>query len=80
MRLYIVPGAPTLFYQEGNKNSCILSSSLESELHHMGDVYASEYIIRRKKKYLLAIQNKGRMHFCYDIIMGHHKENRYRHR
>ena len=73
MRLYIVPGAPTLLYQQGNHNSCILSS-LASELHYMGDEYASEYIIRHKKKILLEIQNKGRIHFCRDIIMGHHKE------
>ena len=26
MRLYIVPGAPTLLYQQGNHNSCILLS------------------------------------------------------
>ena len=50
-RLYIVPGAPTSFYQQGNHNSCILSS-LASALHHMGDGYASEYIIRRKQKYI----------------------------
>ena len=41
----------------------------------MGDEYTSEYIIRRKQKYLLVIQNKGRMHFCHDILMGHHTEN-----
>ena len=40
MRFYIVPGAPTLFYQQSNHNSCILSS-LSSALHHMGDGYAS---------------------------------------
>ena len=40
MRLYIVPGAPTLLYQQGNKNLCILSS-LASALHYMGDGYAS---------------------------------------
>ena len=40
MLLYIVPGAPTLFYQQGNQNLCILSS-LASALHYMGDVYAS---------------------------------------
>ena len=48
--------------------------SLASALHYMGDGYASEYIIRRKQKYLLEIQNKGRMHFCRDILLGHHKE------
>ena len=36
--------------------------------------YVSEYIIRRKQKYLLEIQNKCRRHFCRDIFMGHHKE------
>ena len=40
----------------------------------MGDGYALEYIIRRNKKSLLEIQNKGRMHFCRDILMAHHKE------
>ena len=40
----------------------------------MGDGYASEYIIRRKQKSLLEIQNKGQMHFCRDILMGNHKE------
>ena len=40
MRLYIVPGAPTLSYQKGNHNSCVLSS-LSSSLHYMGDGYAS---------------------------------------
>ena len=72
MRLYIVTGAPTLFCQQGNHKSCILLS-LASVLHYMGDGYVSEYIIRRKQKYLLVIQNKGRMHFCRDIIMGNHK-------
>ena len=73
MRLYIVSGAPTLLYQHGNQNSCIISS-LASSLHYMGDGYVSEYMIRRKKRSLLEIQNKGRMHFCRDILMGHHKE------
>ena len=49
-------------------------SSLESALHYMGDKIASEYIIRLKKKSLLTIHNKGRMNFCCDIIMGHHRE------
>ena len=73
MRLYIVPGAPTLFYQQGNQNSCILSS-LALSLYYMGDEYASEYIIRRRKIYILEIQNKVQMQSCCDIIMGHHKE------
>ena len=49
MRLYIVPGAPTLLYQQGNHNSYILSY-LALALNYMGDDYASEYIIRRKQK------------------------------
>ena len=63
MSLYIVAGAPTLFYQQGNYNSCILSY-LTSALHYMGD----------DQKSLLEIQNKGLIHFCRDILMGHHKE------
>ena len=41
IRLYIVHGAPTLFYQQSNNNSCIISS-LELALHDMGDEYASK--------------------------------------
>ena len=52
IRLYIVPCAPTLLFQQGNNNSCILYS-LESAFNYMGDEYASEYIIRRKQKPLL---------------------------
>ena len=69
MRLYIVPGAPILLYQQGNNNQCILSS-LVSALHYMGDRYASEYIIRRKQKSLVGIQNKGQMHFCRNYFYG----------
>ena len=75
MRLYIVPGSPNLFYQQGNHNSYILLS-LASELHYMGDKHASEYIIIRKQKSHLEIHNEGRMHFCRDIFMGHHKKKR----
>ena len=35
IRLYIVSGAPTLFYQQGNHNPCIILS-LSSALHYMG--------------------------------------------
>ena len=52
IRLYIVPGASTLFYQQDNHNSCILSS-LVSSLDYMVDEYESEYIIRRKQKSIL---------------------------
>ena len=72
MSLYIFPGAPSLFYQQVNHNSYILLS-LASALHYMGDEYASEYIITHKKKHFLEIQNKGWMHFCCDILMGHLK-------
>ena len=41
MRLYIFPGAHNLFYQQGNHNSCILSS-LASALHYMGDEHRRE--------------------------------------
>ena len=75
MRLYVVTGTPTFLYQQGNHNSCILSS-LESALNYMGDEYALEYIIRRKQISILEIQNKGMMHFCRDILMGHHKEKK----
>ena len=74
-RLYIVPGAPTLFYQKLNQNSCILSS-LASALHHVGDGYVSEYIIRCKQKSLLENNNKFRMHFCRDNLIGHHNKNK----
>ena len=49
VRLCIVTVAPTLFYQQGNHNLCILSS-LASALYYMGDKYASEYIIRLNQK------------------------------
>ena len=75
IRLYIVLGAPTLCYKQGNDNSCIISS-LASALHFMSDEYASKNIIRRKQKYLLEIHNKGRMHFFRDILTGHHREKR----
>ena len=73
MSLYIVPGASILFYQQGNHNSCILSS-LASALYYMGDGYVSEYIIRRKQKSLLEIQNKIWMQLFCGILMGYYKE------
>ena len=75
MRLYIFPGAPTLFYQQGNQNSCIISS-LASALHYMGDEYASKYIIKSIQKSLLEIYNKGRMQLFSDIIMRQHREKK----
>ena len=66
-RLHIVPGAPTLNFSQGNQNSCIISS-LASAFYYMGDELASEYIIRRKQKYLSFINNKCQMQFCRDIL------------
>ena len=71
--LYIVPGAPTVFYQQRNQNSCIIKS-LALALHYIGGEYASKYIIKRMQKFLLEIHNEGRMHFCRDILIGHHRE------
>ena len=48
IQLYIVPGSHTLFYQQGNKNSFIVSP-LYLKLYYMGDGYVSEYIIKRKQ-------------------------------
>ena len=39
----------------------------------MGDKYASEDIIRCKKKSLFAIHDKGLMNFCRDVLMVHHR-------
>ena len=72
IRLYIVPGATTLFYQQGNHNACIISS-LAWALYYMGGEYASKYIIKCKQNYLLGIHNKGRMHFCRAVLMGYHR-------
>ena len=47
---------------------------LSIDIYYMGDELASEYIIRRKQKSLLAVHNKGLTNFCYDILMVHHKE------
>ena len=68
IRLYIVPGSPTLFYQQGNQNSCIITS-LVLALYYMGDEYASKYIIKRIQKSFLEIHNKGRMHLCRNIFL-----------
>ena len=46
-------------------------SSLASALHHMSNVYASEYIIRLNKSLLLRIHTKGIMHFCRDILLNY---------
>ena len=51
-------------------------SSLASALHYMGDGYASEYITRRKQKYLSFINKKGQMQFCRDTLMGQYREKK----
>ena len=53
-----VPDVPIIKYSQGMKNSCIISS-LASALYYMGDVHASEYIIRRKQLSLEFIHDKG---------------------
>ena len=40
----------------------------------MGDVHASEYIIRRKQLYLEFIHDKGRMQFLRNTLMGINRE------
>ena len=73
IRLHIVPCAPTLFYQQGNHNSCILSS-LSSALHYMCDEYAPKYIFKPMQRSLLEMHNKGRMHLFRDVLMGHNRK------
>jgi hypothetical protein len=66
--------SPPVFYQQRQTSSCILSS-LASALFYMGDVYAAEFIIQRKKLSLLAVK-KGRMRFCHDVIVGHYRKKK----
>ena len=68
-----VPDVPTIKYSQGMHNSCIISS-LASALYYMGDVHASEYIIRRKQLSLEFINDKGRMQFLRNTIMGINRE------
>ena len=53
-----VPDVPIIKYSQGMKNPCIISS-LASALYYMGDVHASEYIIRRKQLSLEFIHDKS---------------------
>ena len=68
-----VPDGPTIKYSQGIQNSCIISS-LASALYYMGDVHASEYIIRRKQLSLEFIHDKGRMQFLRNTLMGINRE------
>ena len=49
---------------------------MASAFHYIVDEYGSKYINNCKQKSLLEIHNKGRMHFCRDILMGHHMEKK----
>ena len=70
-----VPDVPTIKYSQGIQNSCILSS-LALALYYMGDVHASEYIIRRKQLSLTFIHYKGRMQFLRNTLMGINREKK----
>ena len=52
-------------------SSDALDQETHQNLHYMGDEFASKYIIKRMQKSLLEVHNKGRMHFCLDICLGH---------
>ena len=64
-----VPDVPTIKYSQGIQNSCIISS-LASALYYMVDELASEYIIRCEQLSLIFINDKGRMQFCHNTLMG----------
>ncbi len=64
---------PCVYFLQGNKNTCIISS-LASAVRYMGDVYASDYIIQRREESLYKLEHKGRMQYCKDIIMGQFKQ------
>ena len=77
IRLYIFPGATNLFYQQGNQNSCIVSS-LTSALYYMVDEYASKYIIKRMKnlfwKYIIKVVFTYTVIFLWEIIEKNEKD------
>ena len=68
-----VPDGSTIKYSQGIQNSCILSS-LALALYYIGDVHASEYIIRRKQLSLTFIHDKGQMQFLHNTLMGINRE------
>ena len=68
-----VTDVPTIKYSQGIQNLCIISS-LESALYYMGDVHASEYIIRLNQLSLTFIHDKGRMQFLRNTLMGINRE------
>ena len=70
-----VPDVPIKKYSQGMQKSCMISS-LASALYYMGDVHASEYIIRCKQLYLTFIHDKGRMQFLHNTLMGINREKK----
>ena len=70
-----VPDGRTIKYSQCIQNVCIISS-LASALYYMGDVHASEYIIRRKKPSLTLIHDKGRVQFLRNTLMGINREKK----
>ena len=70
-----VPNVTTIEYSQGIQESCIISS-LASALYYMGDVHASEYIIRRKELSLTFIRDKGQMQFLHNTVMGYTEKKR----
>ena len=70
-----VPDVPTIKYSQGIQNSCNISS-LASALYYMGDVHASEYIIRRKQLSLTFVNDKCRIQFLRNTLMGINREKR----
>jgi hypothetical protein len=64
---------PFVYFLQGNKNTCIISS-LASAVRYMGDIYASDYIIQRREESLYKLEHKGQRQFCKDIIMGQFKQ------
>ena len=70
-----VPDRPTIKYSQGIQNLCIISS-LASSLYYMGDIHASEYIIRRKQLSLTFIHDTGRMQFLRNNLIGINREKK----
>jgi hypothetical protein len=76
-RSLIPEDSPPVFYQQRETSSCVISS-LASAMYYMGDIYGSEYIIRRKYSCVSVIKGKGtgRMNFCHELLIGHYREKK----
>ena len=68
-----VPDVSIIKYSQGMQNSCIISS-LALALYYMGDVHASEYIIRSKQLSLEFIHDKCQMQFLRNTLMAINRE------